>query len=107
MKKVNEASPRTLVNFLKDKGKPTRIPYKHAIFEEMKDLVCQFYQGDAISRVMIGKKDIVTVRTLVTHKQEQRKHLLSDDIVDIHCKYLEPDLEIPIGKSKFFELRPL
>ena len=30
-----------------------------------------------------------------------------DDIVDIHRKYLETYSENPIGKSKFFELRPL
>ena len=30
-----------------------------------------------------------------------------DDIVDIHRKYLETYQENPIGKPKFFELRPL
>ena len=40
----------------------TRAPYKHAISEETKGLVCQFYQNDAIS-VMPGKKDVVTART--------------------------------------------
>ena len=40
----------------------TRAPYKHAISEETKGLVCQFYQ-DAVSLSCQGKKDVVTVRT--------------------------------------------
>lgn len=41
----------------------TRAPYKHAISEETKGLVCQFYQDDAVSLSCQGKKDVVTVRT--------------------------------------------
>ena len=61
---------------------PTRVSYKHAISEETKDFVSQFYQDDAISCVMPGKKDVVTVRTSGIHKQKQHKHLLLDDIVE-------------------------
>ena len=56
---------------------------------------------------MPGKNDVVTMKTSGTRKQKQRQRLLVDDIVDIHRKYLENHPENPIGKSKFFELRPL
>ena len=40
-------------------------------------------------------------------KEKKRKRLLLDDISNVHRKYLDEHPDHPIGKSKFFQLRPL
>ena len=40
-------------------------------------------------------------------KEKKRKRLLLDNISNVHRKCLEEYPDHPIGKSKFFQLRPL
>ena len=56
---------------------------------------------------MPGKKDVLTGRNVDKSKVKMRKRLLLDDISNLHLKF---NAEYPnhlIGKSKFFDLRPL
>lgn len=52
---------------------------------------------------MQGKKDVISTKTNGT----KRKRLLLDDISNVHRMYLEEHTDNPIGKSNFFQLRPL
>ena len=74
--------------------------------QETLKLVANFCENDSVSRVMPGKKDVISTKTNGT-KEKKRKRLLLDDISDVHRMYLEEHPDNLIGKSKFFQLRPL
>ena len=82
------------------------VPY-NIISEETIKLVVSFYEDDSISRVMPGKKDVLSAADKNGAKIEKGKWLLLDDISEVHKKYLEEYPENPNGKTKFFELRLL
>lgn len=67
--------------------------------------VINFYEEDINSRIMPNKKDTVTVRVDCEKKKVQKRLLLSD-IKQLHKQFKEQNPEIPIGLSKFAELRP-
>ena len=121
MKKLSRALPntptkrvdviKTLIKSLSPKTKQVvttsgRIPF-NALSEETVELVAKFYEDDSISRVMPGKKDVLSTNDGDGTKIKKRKRLLLEDIEEVHQKYLEQHPDNPIGKSKFFELRPL
>ena len=92
----------------KTKGKVTEhniVPY-NTLSQETLKLVANFYEDDSVSRVMPGKKDVISIKINST-KEKKRKRLLIDDISNVHSMYLEEHPDNPIGKSKFFQLRPL
>ena len=93
---------------LKTKGKVTEhniVPY-NTLSQETLKLVANFYEDDSVSRVMLGKKDMISTKTNGT-KEKKRKRLLLDDISNVHRMYLEEHPDNPTEKSKFFQLRPL
>ena len=88
--------------------RPRRLDnHGNTLSDELKELVRLFYQDDINTRVMPGKKDVLTVRNVDKSKVKMRKRLVLDDISNLHLKF---NAEYPnhlIGKSKFFDLRPL
>ena len=82
------------------------VPY-NTLSQETMELVASFYVDDSISRVLPGKKDVISTKHDHGTKEKKRKKLLLDDISNVYRKYLEEHPDHPIGKSKFFQLRPL
>ena len=86
----------------KTKGKVTEhniVPY-NTLSQETLKFVANFYEDDPVSGFMISTKTNGT-------KEKKRKRLLLDDISNVHKMYLEEHPDNPIGKRKFFQLRPL
>ena len=77
------------------------------IFQATEKLVSNIYEDDSISRVLPGKKDMISTKCDGGTKEKKRKILLLDDISNVHRNYLDEHQDHPIGKSKFFQLRPL
>ena len=65
-----------------------------------------FYQDDANSRVLPGKKDVPSSRIESNNKVKMRKQLLLDDIDNLYSKFINSYPNHKIGRSKFFSLRP-
>ena len=121
MKKALNNMPKTptkrfevvegLVNALTPNSKkriltPDTVTRKSKIDEETVKLVENFFQDDANSRVMPGKKDVLSVKTGSDLKEKKRKRLLLDDIDNLHNQYNSTYPDNTVGRSKFFDLRP-
>ena len=76
------------------------VPY-NIISEETTKLAATFYEENSISRVMLGKDNVISVANNNGTKMKKRKRLLLGDISKIHKKYLEKHPENSIGKSSF------
>ena len=75
----------------------------NSLSDETKQLVQEFYQDDANSRVMPGKKDVLSVKGTGKKKEKMRKRLLLVGI-DVLDEEYHPNNQV--GQSKFFQLRP-
>ena len=95
-------SPKTKVLVTEHNIKP-----HNTLSQKTVDLVCSFYKDDSISWVLPGKKDMISTKHDDGTKEKKRKRLLLDEICNVHRKYLDEHPDHPIGKSKFFQLRPL
>ena len=99
----NELTPRSQNRI----AKPSNTS-KNAIPGETQQLVRQVYEEDSNSRVMLGKKDVLSVRNQETNvKEKMRKRLLLDDIEELQKDYNSKHPENQVGKSKFFDFRPI
>ena len=70
------------------------------------DEVFFLYQDDPISRVLPGKKDVISTKRGDSTKEKKRR-LLLNDISNVQRTYLEQHPFQLIGKSKFFQLKSL
>ena len=86
-------------------GEKRRICYKPGISDETIQLVKEFYEDDANSRMMPGKKDVLTVQN-ENGKEKKRKRVFLDDISSLHKMFCEEYPDHPIGKTKNFKLCP-
>ena len=73
---------------------------------ETVDAVLAFYQNDALSRMMPGKADCITVRNASGTKMKKQKRHLVMTLSETFCCFKADHPQINIGKSKFAELRP-
>ena len=120
MKKALNNMPKTptkrfevvegLVNALTPNSKkriltPGTVTRKSKIDEKTEKLVENFFQDDTNSRVMPGKKDVLSVKTGSDLKEKKRKRLLLDDIDNLHNLYNSTYPDNTVGRSMFFELR--
>lgn len=67
--------------------------------------VVDFYNSDTVSRMMLGMKDVVSVK----NNDERcllQKRLLLLDLKVLFLKFKESNPDYPVGFSKFAELRP-
>ena len=80
--------------------RPKRLP------QETTDSVLAFYEDDAVSRMMPGKADCISIReSNGTKVTKQKRHLVMTLSEAYNCfKADHPDVQI--GKSKFASLRP-
>ena len=98
VKKLQRAIPKTPIKRVevikslfkslspKTKGKVAEhniVPY-NTLSQETLKLVANFYEDDSVSRVMPGKKDVISTKTNST-KEKKRKRLLLDDISQNVC----------------------
>ncbi|KYN21878.1 hypothetical protein ALC57_05740 [Trachymyrmex cornetzi] len=67
--------------------------------------VVDFYISDENSRIMPGKKDVVSVKN-ENGRSLVQKRLLLLDLKGLFCLYKERNQDFPIGFSKFALLRP-
>lgn len=67
--------------------------------------VKQFYIHDSNSKIMAGKKDIISVKSDGSKYIEQ-KHLVLYNLRELHAMYKEENKDHLIGFSKFCQLRP-
>ena len=74
--------------------------------KETVNLVKAFYEDDVNSRVLPGKKDVLSSRDESNNKVKTRKQLLLDDIDNLYSKFIYSYPNHKIGRSKFFSLRP-
>ena len=76
-----------------------------SLSEETRSLVESFYLDDQNSRVMPGKKDVLSIRVSDSGPKRRKRNLL-DDIDNLHIKYNEAHPDHKVGRTKFFLLRP-
>lgn len=81
-------------------------PGRPKLNDETVRMVESFYQDDANSRVLAGKKDVRSVNVGTGPKEKKRKRYLLDDIEMLHQSYNASHPENQVGRSKFFQLRP-
>ena len=76
------------------------------ISEGVKEKILQFYESEQNGRVLPGKKDFVSVKTINGREQKQ-KHLLLCNLKELYEKWLEqfPNEE-KVGFSSFANLKP-
>lgn len=67
--------------------------------------VTNFYTSDANSRIMSGKKVVISVRTS-ENRSVLQKRLLLMDLRGLFLTYKETSPEFPVGFSTFAQLRP-
>jgi len=82
-------------------------PFKKGknVDQETVSKVIEFYENDTNSRIMLHKKETVTVK-VDGHKKIKQKHLLLYDVKILHSMFKKKYPQYPIGLSKFAELRP-
>ena len=72
---------------------------------EVVDRVEQFYRSEEVSRMMPGKKDVVSLKVNGERKHIQ-KQLILCNLKELHALFRERNPDIKVGFSKFAELRP-
>ena len=74
--------------------------------QETVNAILAFYQDDALSRVMPGKADCITVRNSSGVKVKKQKIHLVMTLSEAYYCFKADHPQINIAKSKFAELRP-
>lgn len=74
--------------------------------QETKETVIAFYESEEISRLLPGKKDVVTIRLPDKTKMKKQKRLLLSNISEIHVQFKKENPNKKIGFSTFALLRP-
>lgn len=79
-----------------------------SITDETKELVINFYEQDDISRQSPNRKDTMSVKDKITGKRAHvaKRHMMMT-IAEAYALFKTEFPDIKLGKSKFFELRPL
>lgn len=67
--------------------------------------IVNFYTSDENSRIMPGKKDVVSVKN-EEGRSLMQKRLLLLDLKGLFCLYKESNEDFPVSFSKFAQLRP-
>ena len=65
-----------------------------------------FYKDHANSRVLPGKKDVLSSGDESNNKVKMRKWVLLDGTDNLYSKFIDSYPNQKIGKSNFFSLRP-
>lgn len=78
----------------------------HALSQDTKNLVIDFYNNDDISRIMPGRKDYKSVKTSEGSKVHKQKRLILFNLKEAYTKFKELYPSVKIGFSKFAELKP-
>lgn len=73
--------------------------------DETVEKVKQFYVNDSNSRIMSGKKEVVSLKS-DGKKTIEQKRLVLYNLKELHAKYKEENIDHPVGFSKFCQLRP-
>ena len=68
-------------------------------------LVKEFYLSDAVSRMMAGTRDYISVM-VNGKKTKTQKRLLLSNLIEAHRQFQNGYPEVKVGRSKFMELRP-
>ena len=76
-----------------------------ALSNDVIDAVTLFYTSDAISRIMPGRKDYVSVKKVDSRVHEQT-HLVLCNLKETYQPFKEKLPQMKIGFSKFAELHP-
>ena len=84
---------------------PTRAQWSDALSKEIKSAVKDFYLSDRISRTLLGKKDIKSVKLPNGKSECRQKQLLMYTTSDIHAQFNKEHPDMVIGRTKFRELR--
>ena len=82
-----------------------RKPREDQIPQETVNKAKEFYEQDDISRILPGKRDVVTVKTDKGKEKFQKRHLYMS-LRETHSIFLEENPEVHIGLTKFSLLRP-
>ena len=75
------------------------------IEKEVVDTVERFYRSEDVSRMMPGKKDVVSLKVNGERKHIQ-KQLILCNLKELYALFRERNPDIKVGFSKFAELRP-
>ena len=73
--------------------------------QETVDNVCAFYESDEISRIMPGKKDVVSVKKDGKRLYVQKRLVLCN-LQEVYSEFKDKFPDQKVGFSKFAELRP-
>lgn len=105
---VSDYMARAVKKLVKEKGvlsTPNPKPGK-TLDTTTVEIVIDFYNCDDISRVMPGKKDVVTVRRGKEDKLHLQKRLILLNLNEAYTIFKEENPGHQIGFSKFCDLRP-
>jgi len=75
------------------------------ISEDTVQRVKLFFERDDVSRMALGKRDVITVRSEMGKKKCQKRHM-SMCVKEAYAMFKEENPEIKLGVSKFASLRP-
>jgi hypothetical protein len=73
--------------------------------EQVVRIVKGFYPSEEISRIMPGKKDVVSVM-IDGERKHLQKHLVLCNLKEAYTNFKEKYPNLKVGFSKFAELRP-
>ena len=68
-------------------------------------LVKEFYLSDAVSRIMPGKRDCISVK-VNGKKTLMQKQLLLSNLIEVHRQFQNEHPDVKVGRSKLMELCP-
>ena len=68
-------------------------------------LVKEFYLSDAVSRIMPGKRDCISVK-VNGKKTLMQKRLLLSNLIEAHRQFQNEHPDVKVGRSKLMELCP-
>jgi len=79
---------------------------RKGVDSETEEKVLRFYSRDDISWAAPGKRDSKVVENSSGEKEVQQKRYLTMNVMEAHQLFKIENLDVKIGKSKFFEFRP-
>ena len=105
---VSNYMARQAKKLVQEKGILSSPNPKHGkmLSKDTQNLVESFYSSDDVSRVMPGKKDVVSIMTAVGQREHRQKRLLLCNLKEAYSQFKIHHPAVKVGFSKFADLRP-
>lgn len=94
------------LNFKNIESEKVPVSRQRRYFQDIPEMVKDFYLLDSVSRQLPGQKDVITIKSVGGVKEKFQKRVMLSSIEDAFSEFCSLYPDHKVGKSMFFNLRP-